>query len=350
MKKSLEVAIVGCGVIGPVHAESFLRLPGVSVRWACDLRHDRASQMAQRFGIAHVTTDMQDVLKDPAVDVVAICTDHASHPALAIAALAAGKHVLCEKALAASREGLDELAAAVRRHPQSLLGGVLQHRFDPIFCSLRRLIQEGTFGTLLTASLHMRCLRTAEYYQADRWRGTWDQEGGSLMINQAIHFTDILQWTMGGVRGICGRYDNRTHQGIIETEDTAVASLIFHNGALGTLTATASSHIAWDPALSITGSAGVAEVREGALARLDLQDKAREAAARAEIESLSNGDGPAAAGRHYYGPSHPVQIADFVAAVREKRAPKVGFAEAREPVDLVLALYRSHREGGWVWL
>ncbi len=341
MARELQVAVIGCGVIAPVHIESYQLLPGVRVRWACDLVAKKARGMADRYAIPKVCTDFRTILRDPAVAAISVCTDHASHAPLSAAALRAGKHVLCEKALAANAAGLRQMFRAHAAHPDLVFSGVFQHRFDPAMQYLKRLVEQGAFGTVLTAGMHFRCLRTAEYYAADTWRGTWAKEGGAVLINQAIHYIDLLVWIMGGVALLSGAHTNLTHHGIIETEDTAVASLQFRNGALGVIDATCSSNIAWENTLAIHGSNGAIEWRDDRALKVAFASPARTTAVTNALAACVERQTINAAKAHY-GAGHPAQIADFVRAIRAGRAPFVPAAAARHTVEVVLAIYAAH--------
>jgi len=345
----LRVGIIGCGVIGPTHAASYRQVPGVQLTWACDRIEARAAKLAADHGIPHVAADARRMLRAPDLDAVSICTDHASHAMLAVAALKAGKHVLCEKALSHRTSGLDAILRAADAHRELVCSGVFQHRFESVNRRVRDLIAAGGLGRMLTASVRLRCLRTNEYYRADPWRGIWAEEGGSVLINQAIHYLDLLRWMMGGVRAVSGLHANLTHGETIETEDTAVAAVEFNNGALGTIEATCSSHNTWESALFFQGSAGAVELFNDAVMRVDLPDRA---AGERLLDDLRAGDSTAieTPGKVYYGAGHPAQIADFVEAIRERRAPFVTAASAAETVDLVLGVYRSFRSGRRVTL
>ena len=347
MPAPLRCAIIGCGVIAPTHAEGYQRLDNVELTWACDLIKEKARKLASDYDIPNVTTDYREVMEDAEVDCVSVCTDHASHSPVTVAALESGKHVLCEKALGATTEGMDAMFDVHHRHPELVFSGVFQHRFDGINRTLRRLVREKAFGTVLTAGVQMRCLRTAEYYHGDEWRGTWAQEGGSVLINQAIHFIDSLLWIMGGAREVSGAHANITHEGVIETEDCAVAALRYRQGALGTIEATASSHLNWEPTLSIHGTEGSLDLRNSEPVKLVFDDEQREATVREEIGRAQDAEGVEAS-KDYYGTGHSAQIADFVDAVREGRDPFVPAIEARHAVDVVLGIYASHQHGRWV--
>lgn len=349
MSKPIKCGIIGCGVIAPTHALCYRQLEDVQVAWACDLVEAKARRLAERFEIPRVTTDYRQVFADPEVDLVSVCTDHASHSPLAVAALEAGKHVVCEKALAASHRGLTAMIEAHRRFPKQVFAGIFQHRHDPINQYLKRLIEEGAFGTILTAGVQMRCLRTPDYYNADEWRGTWAHEGGAVLINQAIHYIDLLQWTMGGVAAVSGTFANLTHRESMETEDTAVASLRFRNGALGTLDATCSSNLDWEPTLSYHGSEGSLDLRHDRIMKVSFRNQELGARIAKDIATITDVP-PPPPGKLYYGSGHPAQLADVVAAVREGRAPFVTAESARHTVDLVLSIYESHRKQTWIEL
>lgn len=342
--KPVRVAIIGCGVIGPTHATCYRQIPDIELTWACDLDEGRARKLAADFQIPHVTTDFRRVLRAADVDAVSICTDHASHAKLVVAALKAGKQVLCEKALAHKTAGLDAMLQAAAAHPELACSGIFQHRFETLNRRVRDLIAAGTLGRMLTASVRMRCLRTNGYYQGDAWRGTWEQEGGSVLINQAIHYLDLFRWMMGGMRSVTGLYANLTHDGVIETEDTAVASVEFVNGALGTIEATCSSHNTWESGLFFQGTEGAIEIFNDTVMRVDFRDKAAGERVLADLRACGNTCADSL-GKAYYGTGHLAQIADFVQAIRDGRAPYVSAASAAETVDLVLGIYRSYRTG-----
>lgn len=340
----IRIGIIGCGVVAPMHLASYRKLADVELAWACDLVEAKARHMADTYGIEKTTTDFRQVLQDTSVAGVSICTDHASHAPLAVAALKAGKHVLCEKALSSTTAKMNAMLAAHAKHPALVFEGVFQHRFDPITRYLKRLVDEGTFGTILTAGMQVRCLRTNAYYQTDKWRGTWDMEGGSVLINQAIHFIDAIAWIMGGVESVCGTCANLAHQGVIETEDTATAALRFKSGSLGTIEATCASHFDWETTLLIHGVAGSVEVRDDKPIKIVFGDKALTERVQSEMAALAKG--PALnIGKGYYGQGHPAQIADFVDAIRSNRPPFIPAASARHAVEIVLAIYKSHRTG-----
>lgn len=338
--KKIGVAIVGCGVIAPTHAESYLLDPDVTIVRVCDIIPERASEFANRYGIQNFSSSPNDVWNDPSVDAVSICTPHDSHAKLCQQALAAGKDVLCEKPIANTIQGINLLCRLQREHPDRVFSGIFQHRYNPVFHLIHDLVCEGAFGKLLTASMQHRCLRSKEYYRHDAWRGTKRQERGGVLINQAIHYLDLFQWIMGGVSEVKSFSANLTHQGIIETEDTIVGVVQFKNGALGTIEATNSARQPWDTQLHITGTCGCISVVGGNITSADFSNPSITPRLNAAAEEL-NENIAGRVGKSHYGYGHPVQIADFLSAVRCRHSPFVTATDAAVAARLTLALYRA---------
>jgi UDP-N-acetyl-2-amino-2-deoxyglucuronate dehydrogenase len=340
------VGVIGCGVIAATHIEAYQRLEDVRVDWLCDLKRDRAEDRAHKYGVPRVTTDYREMLADAELDLVSICTDHASHAELVVACFEAGVHVLCEKALGASIEQLDAMTTAHARHPELVFAGVFQHRHDPINQRLKKLVDDGVFGTLLTASMVLHCYRSDAYYRDD-WHGTWDKEGGGVLINQAIHFLDVIQWIMGGVASVSAGYENLAHRGELEVEDTITAAVRYRRGAMGTIEATSGSNLNWEHTIAIHGTAGAVELRNDQPVKVVFHDAATQQRVRDALEAGGSGSLVEGA-KAYYGSGHTAQIADAVDAVREGRPPFVTGEDAAETTRLVLTAYESARRRAWL--
>ncbi|MBQ3810602.1 MAG: Gfo/Idh/MocA family oxidoreductase [Kiritimatiellae bacterium] len=341
--KKVRVAVIGCGVISELHLRCYAHNPAAEVVAVCDLIPERARRAAEeRAPGARWTTKAAEIFAAPDVDAVSICTDHASHCRLACAALAAGKHVLCEKSLARTAADLKRMLAAAEAHPELVAAGVFQHRFEPLPRALRDLVAEGAFGRLLAATGSLWTLRDDRYFEKDAWRGTIRGEGGSVLINQSIHYFDLLIWIAGGADAARAFSANLGHEGVIETEDTVSVALRMRNGALGSFTATSAGVRQWKSSLSFQGTAGGVEMRDEKLFSLVLADKAAEKRVRARIDkALAAGAKLFPKGKDYYGPGHQAQIDDFVRAVKTGHRPYVTFADAAESDAMVFAAYAS---------
>ncbi|MBI3706808.1 MAG: Gfo/Idh/MocA family oxidoreductase [Proteobacteria bacterium] len=228
------VAVVGCGV-GRMHIEAWKTLPGrFAVRSTCDVKSDVARRVADEFGIADATADFAAVLRRGDVDIVDICTPSATHGALAEAALAAGKHVVCEKPLAGSLAEVDRLKAAASRAKGRLMP-IFQYRYGNGLLKLRHLMAKGLTGRLYLSTVETLWRREPAYY-ANPWRGKWKTELGGTLTTHAIHAHDILCWVAGPVRSVFARTATRVNA--IEVEDCAAAALTLADGSLATLSVT----------------------------------------------------------------------------------------------------------------
>ncbi len=346
MTDKVQYAVIGCGSVGPVHAHAVARCPEAELVAVCDVIPERADRCAALAG-GEPCYDYLEMLEEVRPDAVSVCTPHATHADLTCDCLSAGAHVLCEKPLAISAEGMDRMMQTARAEGR-MLAGVFQHRFDPVTAAMRRAVQEGLFGRLLNAGASIRCYRGPDYYNSGEWRGTWAGEGGAVLINQAIHSIDVMQWLAGPVRSVFGRQTNLQLPDCIETEDTACASLEFANGAVGTIEATASSHLDFDAAVHFYGTGGSFRLTTGGQDELEfLRVEDDEAAGRVQelLVEAEQRDEAGAVGKACYGTSHARQIMDFVEAVARGRQPAITGQDARHAVEVVLAVYESARLG-----
>ncbi|HUN48468.1 MAG TPA: Gfo/Idh/MocA family oxidoreductase [Stellaceae bacterium] len=234
----LSVAVIGCGV-GRLHiAEGYARLPDLfDVRALCDIDPARLSKLADEFAIERRVVSFAEVLQMDDIDVVDICTPPGLHVEQALAALAAGKQVVCEKPLAGSLADVDRLIAA-ERHAKTRLMPVFQYRFGNGLQRAKRLVDLGFAGTPYLATIETAWKRGSAYY-AVPWRGRWETELGGVLLTHAIHSHDILTYLMGPVASVFARTATRVNP--IEVEDCAVASLALESGALASLAATLGS-------------------------------------------------------------------------------------------------------------
>lgn len=234
----VTVAVVGCG-IGEEHIASGYRLNAGKFRVVaiCDLNQQRLEEVGDQFGIARRTSRFEDILDMDDVDIVDICTPPGVHFDQIIAALAAGKNVVCEKPLVGSLKRMDEVMAA-ERQASGLLMPVFQYRFGNGIEQVRRIIDSGLAGKPYVATAETFWLRDADYY-AVPWRGKWATELGGTLMGHAIHIHDLLLYLMGPVSALFGRTATRVND--IEVEDCASASVLFESGALATMSATLGS-------------------------------------------------------------------------------------------------------------
>jgi len=188
--------------------------------------------------------------------------------------------------------------------------------------------------------------RSQGYYDSGAWRGTWELDGGGVLMNQSIHSIDLLQWFMGPVKSIYAYTDTLAHR--METEDVAAALLRFANGALGTIAATTSAYPGVTTRIEVFGDRGSAVIENDNLSYLHLaRDDREEAGAYGVAPQASKKAG--SGGSTAQNPAdlsyraHALQIADMIRAIRENGTPLVDGYAARRPVEIILGIYESAR-------
>lgn len=348
MTEKIRFGLVGCGVIGPMHAEAITSLPDAELSAVADLVIERAQRLAAKYG-ARAYPDMDEMLAREQLDVVTICTPSGMHGEHACRAMCAGCHVIVEKPMEIRLEAIDEMLRVQQEHSVKL-AVISQHRFDPAAQQVRALIDEGAFGRLVLGHAQIPWWRSQAYYDSGDWRGTWRLDGGGVLMNQSIHWIDLLQWMMGPVKSIAAYTDTLAHR--METEDVAVAVLRFANGALGTITATTGAYPGLATRLEIFGDKGSAVIEGDELGYLHLARDEREAVGaygsgaktsrtepRASESSAASNPGALAIR------SHALQIADMIRAIRENGTPLVDGHAGRRPVEIILGIYEAARTG-----
>lgn len=354
--KKLRTGIIGCGKVGSFHAQAYAQLPGSQFTAVCDANRDRAEAFAAQWGV-RAYTDVEQMCREAQLDVVSICTPHPLHANPAVAAASCGCHVLVEKPLASTLADCDAIIEAGERSHVTI-GTMVQRRFYRPCMRIRQAIDDGKLGKPVLGMVTMLGWRDEDYYRSDPWRGSWEGEGGGVLVNQAPHQLDLLLWYMGEVDEVYGVWKNLNHP-YIEVEDTAAAVVKFKNGGVGSIVVSNSQnpalygkvHLFGDNgaaagvqtdggAMFIAGMSSITEPpvndlwtvpgEEQLLPRWQEED-------RAFFNSVDS--------MHHY---HTQQIQDFLDAVAQGRRPLVDAAEGRRTVELFTAIYRSTRDNAVV--
>ena len=350
--KPTRVALVGCGKVARIHAAALASLPEAEFVAACDVSRERAEAFAAQFGVRPFT-DLDTLLREARPDAVIVGTPHPLHAEAAIRAAEAGVHVLVEKPLAASLADCDAMLAAARKSSVTL-GVVSQRRFYAPVRRMRRAINEGKIGAPALGVFIQYSWRDAAYYVSDPWRGKWDAEGGGVLVNQSPHQLDLLLWMMGPAAEVCGYWANLNHP-TVEVDDTAVASIRFRNGGLGSVVTSLSQKPGIYTKVHVHGSAGASvgvETDRGAtfiagvseIAEPPLTDLWTVPGEEHLLPAFQAEDRAAFAGVKATTHYHALQIADFLRAIRAGQPPLVTGEDGRAVVELFTAIYQSHRE------
>ncbi len=227
----LNAAIIGYGNIGPTHARALEKAENARIYIICDNQFERAERGALEHG-CRAERDFDAVLKDKAVDVVHICTPHYLHKDMAVAALAAGKHVVLEKPLAMNHEELAELVEAEKASDKQICI-MFQNRTNNAACVLKNMVDQKIYGEIKAVSAFATWERDEAYYKADAWRGKWATEGGGVLINQAVHLLDLMCYIGGKPVSVKASISNKHLESVIEVEDTVDALITYEGGYRG---------------------------------------------------------------------------------------------------------------------
>ena len=225
----LRVGIVGCGIIFPMHAASVNFLPNAQLVGVCDIKKDRADKAAADYG-ATAYYDYKDMISKDLLDVVHICVPHYMHPVISKYALEQGVHVLCEKPMALTMEdALTNVKIAEENDLKYAI--VFQCRYNDSAKLVKETLENGTLGKVISARVVLTWSKPDEYYTTSDWKGTWEKEGGGVVINQAIHSLDLANWFIDDeIVEVQANLSNRAHP-IVEIEDTAEGFVRYKNGA-----------------------------------------------------------------------------------------------------------------------
>ena len=336
--------LVGCGMIAGFHAKAIADIPDARVTALFTSHPENAGKIAEQVGGCEIYSDYAAFLRHPGLDIVNICTPSGAHLEPAVAAAAAGKHIVVEKPLEITLARCDALIDACRKQGVKLCT-IFPSRFSPANIELKKAIEAGRFGKLTLGDAYVKWWRTQQYYDGGGWRGTWNLDGGGAYMNQAIHNVDLLQWFMGDVAEVAGFTGTLAHERI-EVEDTGVAAVRFRNGALGVIEATTSAFPGLLKKTEIHGTQGTVIVEQDDILMWNFEPASpQDEEIRSRFAQKVGGGGGASnpAAISYQG--HFEQLLDFVKAVTTGGTPLVDGVEGRKSVEIILAVYEAARTG-----
>ena len=340
--KKMGFGIIGCGMIAGFHSKAIAAAGGELI--GC---YDTFPQAAEKLAKENGATpyqDLKEMLANPAIDIVTIGTPSGAHLDPAVMAAQAGKHVIVEKPLEVTPGRCDQIIDACARAGVTL-STIFPSRFHPSSIQLKKAIEGNRFGKLTLGDAIVKWYRTQQYYDSGNWRGTWALDGGGALMNQAIHSVDLLLWLMGPVAELTAITGLLAHERI-EVEDTAVASLRFKNGALGTIEATTAAYPGYLKRIEVHGTAGSAVIEEEDIIKWDFAQPQEEDAAILESMAgkLSGGGGAADPAAISYKP-HAKQFADVMRAIETGSKPLIDGLEGRRSVEVITGIYESAKTG-----
>lgn len=340
---SVGIGIVGCGMIANFHAKAIADATGAHLAGCADRLPEYAAKFAENNGCRGFDS-LEAMLADPEIDAISICSPSGAHLDPALAAAAAGKHVLIEKPLEITTERCDQIIRACEK-ADVRLAVTFQSRFHESSLLMKQAIDAGRFGKVTMGDAYVKWYRSQAYYDSGAWRGTWKLDGGGALMNQAIHSVDLLVWLMGDVSEISAMTATLTHERI-EVEDVAVASLKFASGALGVIEATTTAYPGALKRIEISGSLGTAILEEEDIKMWQFaEETSDDADIRKRMEGRTKSGGGAADPSAISHHGHTMVFNEFIAAINEKRAPTIDGHQGRRSVEVIRAIYDSARTG-----
>ncbi|MBE6915488.1 MAG: Gfo/Idh/MocA family oxidoreductase [Ruminococcaceae bacterium] len=351
MKKKLGVAIIGCGMIAKSHAEAVIndgRAELIAAAYGTNLH--KGQEFAEKFGIPRIVGDYHELLGDPAIDAVCICSPSSLHAECAVDFASHGVHILCEKPLDVTKEKMTAMIDAAKKN-DVVLGCVFPNRTIPTLQKAKAILESNELGAMRIVEFQYRGYRSPVYFTSSKWKGTKQYDGGGALMNQGIHGVDLMLYLTGDVASVCADVDTLGRD--IEVEDTASALLRFKNGAKGVLMGTTLSHV---PEPSPEGDSLRIECERGTIVyangKTTLYRNRKEDEFDIEVIPLDEPDAnctnSGSAPENINMEAHQLIVSNFISASFGEEEIMIPADSARRAVDLVLTIYESSKEGKWL--
>ena len=338
----MKYALIGCGRIATNHIKAALNNQ-LEIAAVCDIQTEHMKKLLERHGlwaddsIKHYT-DYKAMIAEVQPELVSIATESGIHAEIAIFCIKHGVHVIIEKPMAMSMADANEIIR-LSEERNVKVSACHQNRFNIAVQEMRQALEAGRFGKLSHGSIHVRWNRNQNYYTQAPWRGTWAQDGGALM-NQCIHGIDLLRWTFGGeVEEVYGQTRQQFHD-YLEEEDVGMAVVKFKNGAIATIEGTTNVYPKnLEETLYIFGEKGTVKIGGTSTNNIDVWDFADETEADMKNKGLEEET------NNVYGNGHTSLFADMINSIQNGKKPYVDAYAGRDALELVLAIYKSQKEG-----
>lgn len=336
----MKYALIGCGMISPNHIKAALA-NNLEIIALCDLvekNRNKALELIpeEKREAVKLYGSHREMLEKEHPDLVAIALGSGLKRTLSVDCMKAGANVIVEKPIALSLEDADVM---IRTAEECGVKLIVNHqlRFGATVRALKTMAQNGEFGKLLHGTVQVRRNRNKAYFDAGKWRGTWTNDGGTLM-NQCIHYTDILQWVMGSDVDEVFAYTDRMSHPYIEAEDLGLAVLKFKNGAYASIEGTVNTYPKnLSDAMAVFGENGTVSLRGKTLDDVEAWDFLDGPQSRDEaVEKLGIED---------MGSGHAPLYKYALEVINGKPDNLCPATDSRKALELILAIYKSAAEG-----
>jgi UDP-N-acetyl-2-amino-2-deoxyglucuronate dehydrogenase len=334
--RKIKVGVVGCGRISASHFKAIeAHKSDLELTAVCDTDPAVLQSVAKQHGVRGCAS-LEEMLQHTDVDLVALCTPSGLHPAQAILAARAGRHIVTEKPMATRwRDGLEMVSECDRAGVHLLV--VKQNRRNTTLQLLKRAVERGRFGRIYMATINVFWTRPQTYYDSARWRGTWEFDGGALM-NQASHYVDLIDWLIGPVESVQAYVATLARN--IQVEDTATVGVRWRSGALGSINVTMLAYPKnFEGSITIIGETGTVRVGGVAVNEIEHWEFADRQPDDDKVKSASYDTASV------YGFGHPAYYENAVKVLRGESEPDTDGREGLRSLELLIASYLSARDG-----
>ena len=335
----INVAIVGTGNISNRHIQALQEFGDrCKIVALVDIYPEKAQDKKEKYGLseARVFSNHKEMLAELGdIDVVDICTPPYVHAEIAIDSLDSGRHVLCEKPMAASLEECDAMISAQKRSGK-ILSVIAQNRFTDAFWRLKKAVDSGLAGKVCHAQVDSFWWRGHSYYDL-WWRGTWEKEGGGCTLNHAVHHIDAIQWLLGSPTEVVAMMSNVAHDNA-EVEDLNAAIFKYASGALTQLTASVVHHGEEQKIIIQGEKARISapwKVHASVSADNGFPQEENDLQLEAELTEVFNST------EKLTWTLHAGQIDDFFTAIEKNQQPLIDGEEGKRSLELITAMYKS---------
>jgi len=335
MDKKFKIGIIGIGTIADVHAQAIQASKNMELLSAFSRNPEKAIAFTKKYDI-QCFTDWNKFIEDPELDAVSICTPNGTHLDYGEKAAVAKKHVIVEKPIEVTLERAQKLIDQCNNNDVQL-AIIYQSRFMDNMPELKEFIDNNGLGKLFMGDATIKWYRSQAYYDSGAWRGTLELDGGGVLINQAIHTVDLLQWLMGDIVTIFGQTGTFTHN--LEGEDNAIATIRYKNGAIGVIQASTSVQPSQSRRIEIHGEKGSVLI-DGDDIKISMteDDPTKD---NTQNEHLGSGSSSPMDGFSFE--PHKRQFEAIARAIQNNKIPPVSGVKSLKSLAIVLGIYESAR-------
>ena len=329
----MKVAVIGCGNVSKMHLKALRENPETEIIAVADIDFARADSTANEYG-AKAYYNFDEFLKTERPDSIHICTPHYLHTDMAVKALTAGINVLTEKPCSVSFKEVEKLCKAQKESGKQL-GVCFQNRYNSCVCKAKEIIENGSLGKLKSIRAFVTWCRGEDYY-SDDWHGTADKECGGVLINQAIHTVDLIQYLGGKCKKVTAHVSNDHLKGIIEVEDNASVLMELEGEKTALLYATTAYAENSDVFIELSFENGKLRLEADRLYSVD---------SNGDSQRISDETEVVCHGKSYWGSGHSALISDYYDCLKNNQKFEIDAFEGGEAAKIVFAAYESSETG-----